>query len=251
MTGHTEARRRPNGHGHAHADDSVETCPLCGSALTGARYRKAMAQMERVEKERMTALEASLKAQFADQQRRAVAKATADAAAQVEKARKEATRAAAAALQTKIAEAVAQAVHVERTKGYGEKLAMEQQLEEMKRKLQRKSAHDIGEPAEVDLHTMLASAFPEDVISRVAKGVRGADVIIEVIYEGNTAGKIILDSKDHLRWSNKFRRNCVQTNCPKVPTLQFCQQLRFRQGKNKRIFRIMSSLPARLGFWRS
>jgi hypothetical protein len=51
---------------------------------------------------------------------------------------------------------------------------------------------------------MLASAFPEDVISRVAKGVRGADVMIEVIYEGNTAGKIILDSKDHLRWSNKL-----------------------------------------------
>jgi hypothetical protein len=133
-----------------------------------------------------------------------IARAKADAAAQIEKARREASKAAAAALQPKIAQAVAQAVQVERTKTYGEKLAMEQQLEELKRKLQRKSAHDIGEPAEVDLHAMLVSAFPGDNISRVAKGVRGPDVVVEVIHQGNLAGKIILDSKDHLRWSNKF-----------------------------------------------
>jgi hypothetical protein len=142
--------------------------------------------------------EQTLRNEFARHQQQAaakasaeVAKARADAAAQVEKARKEVTKAAVAALQPKITEAVAQAVQAERAKAYGEKLAMEQQLEEMKRKLQRKSAHDIGEPAEVDLHEMLTSAFPEDVVSRVVKGVRGPDVIIEVIYEGNTAGKII------------------------------------------------------------
>jgi hypothetical protein len=200
----TVSSNRLDGHNHSHTEDSVETCPLCGSALTGTRYREAIARMERVERERMAALETSLKTRFAEQQRRAAAKAAADSAAQAERARREASKAAAAALQPKIAEAVTQAVQAERTKAYGDKLALEQQLEEMKRKLQRKSAHDIGEPAEVDLHEMLTSAFPEDVVSRVAKGVRGPDVIIEVIYEGNTAGKIILDSKDHLRWSNKF-----------------------------------------------
>jgi hypothetical protein len=99
--------------------------------------------------------EQTLRDQFAREQQQAAAKAVAeiarakaDTAAQVEKARKEATKAAAAALQSKIAEAVAQAMQVERTKAYGEKLALEQQLEEMKRRLQRRSAHDIGEPAE-------------------------------------------------------------------------------------------------------
>jgi hypothetical protein len=38
----------------------------------------------------------------------------------------------------------------------------------------------------------------------VAKGVKGPDVIIEVAHEGSIAGKIVLDSKDHLRWSHKF-----------------------------------------------
>jgi hypothetical protein len=43
--------------------------------------------MEREEKARLTALEASLKSEFAEQRRRAAAKAATDAAAQVEKAR--------------------------------------------------------------------------------------------------------------------------------------------------------------------
>ena len=204
MTIHSIPRSRTNGHDHGHDGESVETCPLCGNALTGARYRQAMARLERVEKDRMTALETSLKAQFAEQERTAAVKAAAETAAQIEKARREASKAATAALTPKIAEAVAQAVQVERTKVYGEKLALEQQLEDMKRKLQRKSAHDIGEPAEVDLHAALIAACPEDRVSRVAKGVKGPDVIVEVVYQGTVAGKIILDSKDHARWSNRF-----------------------------------------------
>jgi hypothetical protein len=168
------------------------------------RYREIRARIESEEKLRLAALETSLKARFANEQRQAAAKAAAETATRVEKARKESTRAAAAALAPKIGEAVAQAVQAERTKAYGEKLALEQQLEEIKRKLQRKSVHDIGEPAEVDLHAALASAFSEDNISRVAKGIKGPDVVVEVIHQGNLAGKIILDSKYHLRWSNKF-----------------------------------------------
>lgn len=204
MTIHSIPRNRTNGHDHGHDGESVETCPLCGSALTGARYRAAMARLERVEKERMAEQETALKAQFAEQQRQAAAKAVAETAAQVEKARKEASKAATAALAPKVAEAVAQAVQAERTKVYGEKLALEQQLEDMKRKLQRKTAHDIGEPAEVDLHAALVAACPEDRVSRVGKGVRGPDIVVEVVYRGTVAGKIILDSKDHSRWSNRF-----------------------------------------------
>lgn len=202
MTIHSISRTRANGHDHD--GGSVETCPLCGAALTGARYKAAMARLERVEKERMAAQEAALKAQFAEQQRQTAAKVATQTAAEVEKARKEASKAATTALAPKVAEAVAQAVQAERTKVYGEKLALQQQLEEMKRKLERKSAHDIGEPAEVDLHAALVAACPEDRVSRVGKGVRGPDVIIEVVYHGIVAGKIILDSKDHLRWSNRF-----------------------------------------------
>jgi hypothetical protein len=59
---------------------------------------------------------------------------------------------------------------------------------------------------------MLVAAFPNDRISRVAKGVRGPDVLLEVVCEGGiagtgeVAGKICLDSKAHARWSNRFTR---------------------------------------------
>lgn len=203
MTVHTISRRRPNEHGHM-PGESVETCPLCGSTLTGARYKEAMARLERVEKERMATLEASLTARFAEQQRRVSAKAAAETAVQVEKARKEASKAATASLAPKIADAVAQAIQSERTKVYGEKLALEQQLADMQRKLAAKTAHQIGEPAEVDLHAALVATCPEDRVSRVAKGTPGADVVIEVIHKGDVAGRIILDSKNHAKWSNRF-----------------------------------------------
>ena len=184
-----------------------DCCPLCGTPISAA----TRARLDEKLRTQLAKTEQTLRDQFAREQRQAaakaaaqVAKAKADAAAQVERVRKDATKAAATALQPKIAEAVAQAVQAERTKAYGEKLSLEQQLEEMKRRLQRRSAHDIGEPAEIDLHAALAAALPKDRVSRVAKGVRGPDVVVEIIYEGSIAGKITLDSKDHLRWLNKF-----------------------------------------------
>jgi hypothetical protein len=187
--------------------DSERCCPYCGSPTTKAM----LARIAEAERERMVSLEASLKAKFAEHQRQAamksaaeIAQAKAEVGVQIEKARKEAAAKATAALAPKLAKAVAEAVNVERTKAYSEKLTLEQQLEEVKRRLQRRSAHDIGEPAEIDLYAAIAAAFPEDRVSRVSKGTRGPDVIVEVVSEGTIAGKIVLDSKDHLRWSNRF-----------------------------------------------
>jgi hypothetical protein len=50
----------------------------------------------------------------------------------------------------------------------------------------------------------LETAFPDDDVSRVVKGQPGPDVIVEVIHSGASVGKIVLDSKNHARWSNKF-----------------------------------------------
>jgi len=100
--------------------------------------------------------------------------------------------------------ATAGAVLAERATYQGEKLRMEEQLQNMQRRLQAKSAHQLGEPAEVDLFEALETAFPDDRISRVVKGVRGPDVVVEVLHRDGVVGKIVLDSKNHARWSNKF-----------------------------------------------
>jgi hypothetical protein len=133
----------------------------------------------------------------------------------VEKAKKEADKAAAAKVEAMVAErltaqretlqkAADGALLAERGKHIGEKLALEEQVDALKRRLQSLTAHQRGEPAEVDLYEALAAAFPDDRVSRVVKGARGPDVIVEVVHGGSVVGKIVLDSKNHARWSNRF-----------------------------------------------
>jgi hypothetical protein len=130
---------------------------------------------------------------------------TADAKMKVIRANQEATIATRLDQQRQTFEkAAASAVIAERAKYLGEKLKLEEQLQDMQRKLQAKTPHALGEPAEVDLHASLEAAFPDDRILRVGKGQPGPDVIVEVVHRDAVIGKIILDSKNHARWSNKF-----------------------------------------------
>src|SRR5438270_9758576 len=64
--------------------------------------------------------------------------------------------------------------------------------------------HELGEPAEVDLFGSLQAALPDDRVSRVGKGQRGPDVVIEILHHEAAVGLIIVESKNHARWSNKF-----------------------------------------------
>jgi hypothetical protein len=182
------------------------------------------AEIEKVRQKTATAIEAAERAmrkREAAIRREAAAAANAALApklAEATQAKKDAAaqiKALRAGLETTIAtrleaqretfeKATAGAVLAERAKYLGEKLKMEEQLQDMQRRLQAKSAYQLGEPAEVDLFEALETAFPHDRISRVVKGVRGPDVIVEVIHKGAVVGSVALDSKNHARWSNKF-----------------------------------------------
>src|SRR5256714_1183100 len=74
----------------------------------------------------------------------------------------------------------------------------------MQRKLEGKSAHELGEGSEVDLFEQLRTAFEGDRIQRVPKGVNGADVIHEVVHNNKVCGKIIYDAKNRDAWQNGF-----------------------------------------------
>ena len=78
-----------------------------------------------------------------------------------------------------------------------EKFEQQKKLaEEMKRKAEQGSMQTQGEVQELMLEEMLRNAFPYDVISEVAKGVRGADCIQTVRNKfGQDCGKIIFESK--------------------------------------------------------
>ena len=83
-------------------------------------------------------------------------------------------------------------------------LKLQSELADMQRKLEGKTAHELGEGSEIDLFEQLRETFPGDRIQRVPKGVNGADVIHEVVHNGKPCGKIIYDAKNRDAWQNGF-----------------------------------------------
>jgi hypothetical protein len=96
------------------------------------------------------------------------------------------------------------AVLAERTRSFEETQGLRQKLEDLTRKLEGKSAHELGEGSEIDLFEQLRDAFPADRLQRVPKGVNGADVIHVVVHNGRVCGKIIYDAKNRDAWQNGF-----------------------------------------------
>jgi hypothetical protein len=83
-------------------------------------------------------------------------------------------------------------------------LKLTAELADMQRKLEGKTANELGEGSEVDLFEALKAAFENDRIVRVGKGVNGADVIHEVVHNGKVCGKIVYDAKNRNAWQNEF-----------------------------------------------
>jgi hypothetical protein len=96
------------------------------------------------------------------------------------------------------------AVNAERANALKVKMKLEEQLGDMQRKLQEKTAHEHGEGAELDLHDVLKAAFEGDRVRRVPKGALGADIIHEVVEGGKVVGKLVYDSKNRGNWMSEY-----------------------------------------------
>lgn len=212
---------------HAHVDE--DHCPWCDQAISRDKFEEIRRRMTAEERQRLadmteafarekaeaeakareegrTAAEAVLSARLADtEQARAAAHEQIAALREeqdttvtrrVEETLKQREEELRDALQ-KQSEA---AVLAEKAKV----LKLQSELADLQRKLEGKSAHELGEGSEVDLFEQLRSAFEGDRIRRVGKGVNGADVIHEVIHNGKVCGKIIYDAKNRNAWQNEF-----------------------------------------------
>lgn len=85
-----------------------------------------------------------------------------------------------------------------------EREAYQKKMKEMERQIERKTAGELGDGAEIDLFEALREAFPGDRISRIQKGRPGADILHEVFYKGEVCGRIVLDSKNRQAWQYGF-----------------------------------------------
>jgi hypothetical protein len=78
------------------------------------------------------------------------------------------------------------------------------QLTEMKRKAEQGSIQTQGEAQEICIEDWLTKEFPDDEITEVKKGVKGADCVHNVCRDGNNCGKILVESKRTNRFSKKW-----------------------------------------------
>jgi hypothetical protein len=85
-----------------------------------------------------------------------------------------------------------------------EREALQKKIQLMDKQLQKKTANELGDGAEIDLFEALRESFPGDKIKRIPKGQNGADILHEVLYKGECCGKIIVDSKNRQRWGWEF-----------------------------------------------
>ncbi|KKR34356.1 MAG: hypothetical protein UT63_C0002G0001, partial [Candidatus Gottesmanbacteria bacterium GW2011_GWC2_39_8] len=76
--------------------------------------------------------------------------------------------------------------------------------DELKRKLEQGSQQSQGEVLELELEKILHNEFPNDNITPVAKGVRGADVVQEIWDRNGVRCGIILWETKNAKWNKEW-----------------------------------------------
>lgn len=81
---------------------------------------------------------------------------------------------------------------------------LNEMVQSLQRRLDQKTAEELGEGAEVDLFEEIKTEYPDDIVTRVPKGTAGADIIHIVRHNGKECGKIVYDSKNRKAWRDDY-----------------------------------------------
>lgn len=197
---------------HAHtlalpAGKATEKCPWCGQAITRQEYKRIRERIEAEGRARVAEVEKTLAERFAREQARAEAKKKSE----IEAARRAGIKAAETLINERLQGAresfekrMREAIAAEKTKAYAERQKLDAQLQELQRRLQRRTAHELGEEGELDLYSELTRQFPTDQIERIKKGVEGGDIRVRVVQSGNVCGCILIEAKNTSRFMSKY-----------------------------------------------
>jgi hypothetical protein len=82
--------------------------------------------------------------------------------------------------------------------------SFQSKLHILEKQVQNKTANELGDGAEIDLYETLREWFPTDKIDRVPKGQAGGDILHEVLYKGDSCGRVIIDCKNRQSWQYAF-----------------------------------------------
>jgi hypothetical protein len=223
-----------NGEGLALPRDEtfLDRCPWCGSAISHARFLDIQGRIRAEEQKRMEAARTELERRYRLQADKRIEAATAKGAATIKAVRAEldATVRRANTLEAnreaerkkllgkaeenhkkellRQREILAKAGDAEKIKLQvqfnREREAYQKRIGELGRQLERRTANELGDGAEIDLFEALRDTFPDDRITRVGKGEAGADIVHRVLHKGEVCGTIIVDSKNRRGWQNAY-----------------------------------------------
>ena len=182
---------------------------LTGEQALADAQAKATAREVEIRAEVSAAAEAAAKVQIgAAEQAKAVAEAKAAAAEATTKSLQQSHQAQLNARLQEQREALeadkTAAINAEKSATFEERQKLANKVEQLQRALEKKTAEELGEGAEINLFEALKAEFDGDRIVRVTKGQQGADILHTVIHNGQECGTIIYDSKNHNAWRNDF-----------------------------------------------
>ena len=215
---------------------ATDTCPWCGGTVPHEQFVAIQARIREEEKRRAVAAEAVLRKKLEEhfsQELQGQRQADKLALAQVEEKLKTLqTRAEQniKALQVQAEQQRLKELNDQRTalEKHRDELLQKQRVEfgrerdrlqkkvmELDRQIQRKTAQELGDGAEIDLFEALKEEFPADRITRIPKGEPGGDILQEVMHKGEPCGRILIDSKSRQSWQyafvTKLRQDQVET----------------------------------------
>lgn len=98
----------------------------------------------------------------------------------------------------------ATALSAAKAQAFTETQKLSEKVGELQRALEKKTAEELGEGAEIDLYETLRAEFEDDRFERIKKGLPGADIRHTVVHNGQVCGVIVYDSKNHNAWRNDF-----------------------------------------------
>ncbi len=92
----------------------------------------------------------------------------------------------------------------DRVRYEAESARLQGKLDDLSRKLEKQSGEQHGSEAELDLFTNLRHAFPHDRIQRITRGVKGADILHEIVEGTKVVGRVVYESKNTTTWQQGF-----------------------------------------------
>ncbi len=177
-------------------------CPYCGQPITARKLDEIRDRIRAKEAAQLKALEQRLRAELATANR-------AEAARLATRASELAAREQALAERAKALEVAARARYDEgyrkaRVEAARIQQQLQKQVDDLKRRLEHKTADELGAVPEEDLVEVLRRAYPDDAIERVPRGTAGADVLHEVRHRGQPCGRIVYESKNVRQFLTSF-----------------------------------------------